>query len=145
MKNRYSSTIFIFLKSKCYEFCQSSQVAKAENIKKNFLKVHFLLNQNPKNYFNERSQDLIKKFLYKIEYTFKKNFKLKNKILHLLVISFKNKKSIFGFHVQRIESDAFSFWNIYKDVLRKQIPINAKFTSNLDNGFSKATPLNSFN
>ena len=47
--------------------------------------------------------------------------------------------------MQRIESDAFSFWNIYKDVLRKQIPKNAKFTSNLDYGFSKATPLNSFN
>ena len=136
MKNRYSSTIFIFLKSKCCEFCQSSQVAKAENIKKNFQKVNFLLNHNPKNYFNEKSQDPKKKNLYKNG----NSFKLKNKILHLLVISFKNKKSIFGFHVQRIESDAFSFWNIYKDVLRKQILKHAKFTNNLDNGFGKVYP-----
>ena len=132
--------MFNFLKSKCCEFRQSSQVAKAENIKICFQKVNFLLNHNPKNYFNEKRQDLIKKSLYKNEYAFKKSFKLKNQILDLLVISFKNKKSIFGFHVQRIESDAFSFWNIYKDVLKKQIAKNPKFTNNLDNGFGKVYP-----
>ena len=60
--------------------------------------------------------------------------------MDLFGISFKNKKSIFSFPVQRIESDAFSFWNIYKDVLRKQILKNAKFTNNLDNGFGKVYP-----
>ena len=61
MKNRYSSTMFNFLKSKCCEFRQSSQVAKAENIKICFQKVNFLLNHNPKNYFNEKRLDLLKK------------------------------------------------------------------------------------
>ena len=97
MKNRYSSTIFIFLKSKCCELCQSIKVPKAENIKKNFQKVNFLLNHNPKNYFNKKRQDLIKKSLYKNGYTFEESFKLKNQILDLLGISFKNKKSIFLF------------------------------------------------
>ena len=125
--------MFIFLKSKCFEFFQSSQVTKAENIKKNFQKVNFLLNHNPKNYFNEKSQDPKKKNSYKNGYS----FKLKNQILGLLGISFKNKKSIFCFPLQRIESDTFSFWNIYKDVQRKQIPKNAKLTKNLDNRFGK--------
>jgi len=63
---------------------------------------------------------------------------LKNQIFDLFGISFKNKKSIFGFPEQRIESDAFSFWNTYKDILRNQIPNNAKFTNDLDNGFGKS-------
>ena len=125
--------MFNFLKSMYCEFRQSSQVAKAENIKKNFQKVNFLLNHNPKNYFNEKSQDPKKKNLYKNG----NSFKLKNQILDLLGISFKNKKSIFCFPLQRIESDTFSFWNIYKDVQRKQIPKNAKLTKNLDNRFGK--------
>ena len=137
MTNRYSSTIFIFLKSKCCKLCQSIQVPKAENIKKNFQKVNFLLNHNPKNYSNEKRRDLIKKSLYKYGYTFEESFKLKNQIMDLLGISFKNKKSIFSLPVHRIESDAFSFWNIYKDVLRKQILKNAKFTNNLVNGLGK--------
>ena len=129
--------MFNFLKSKYCEFRQSSQVAKAENIKICLQKVNFLLNYNPKNYFNEKSQELKKKNLYKKGYTFKKGFKLKNQILDLLGISFENKKSIFGFTLQRIESDTFSFWNIHKDVLRKHIPKNAKLTNNLDNRFGK--------
>ncbi len=98
------------------------------------------MNHNPKNYFNEKSQDLKKKFLYKNGYTFKRSFKLKNQIPDLLGILFKNKKSIFGFPLQRIESDTFSFWNIHKDVLSKQIPKNAKLTNNLDNRFGKVYP-----
>ena len=138
MKNRYSSTLFIFLKSKCFEFCQSIQAAKAEDIKKNFQKVYFFLNHNPKNYFDERNQDLIKKSFYANGYTFEESLKLKNQILELFGISFKNKKSIFGFPEQRIESDAFSFWNTYKDALMNQIPKNAKFTKNIDNFFGKS-------
>ena len=140
MKNRYSSKIFIFLKSKCCELCQSIQVPKAENIKKNFQKVNFLLNHNPKNYFNEKRQALIKNSLCKYGYTFEESFKLKNQILDLLGISFKNKKSIFSFSAKKIKSYVFSFWNIYKDVLRKQILKNAKFTNNFDNGFGKVCP-----
>ncbi len=70
----------------------------------------------------------------------RKIFKLKNQILDLLGILFENKKSIFGFPLQRIESDTFSFWNIHKDVLSKQIPKNAKLTNNLDNRFGKVYP-----
>ena len=78
MKNKYSSTLFISLKIKCYEFFQNIQVVKSENIKKIFQKVNFLLNHNPKNYFNKKRQDLIKKSLYKNGYTFEESFKLKN-------------------------------------------------------------------
>ena len=136
MKNRYSSTIFfIFLKSKCCELCQSIKVPKAENIKKNFQKVNFLLNHNPKNYFNEKNQDLIEKSFYTNGYTFEESLKFKNQIFDLFGISFKNKNSIFEFPEQRIESDAFSFWDTYKDLMRNQIPKNPKITSDLDNGF----------
>ena len=138
MKNRYSSTIFIFLSSICFEFCQSIQVAKAEEFNKSFQKEYFLVNHHQKNYFNEKAQDQIKKSFYANGYTFEESLKLKNQILDLFGISFKNKNSIFGFPEQRIESDAFSFWNTYKDVLRDQIPKNAKFTNDLDNGFGKS-------
>ena len=67
MKNKYSSTLFISLKIKCYEFFQNTQVVKSENIKKIFQKVNFLLNQNPKNYFNKKRQDLIKKVYIKMD------------------------------------------------------------------------------
>ena len=78
------------------------------------------MNHNPKSYFNEKRQDLIKNSIYKYGYIFEESFKLKNQILDLLGISFKNKKSIFSFPMQRIEFDAFSFWNIYKYVLRNK-------------------------
>lgn len=64
MKNRYSLTLFIFLKSKCFEFYQNIQSVKAEDIKKSF---------------------------YTNGYTFEESFKLKNQILSR--ISFKNKKN----------------------------------------------------
>ncbi len=138
MKNRYSSTLFIFLSSICFEFFQSIQVLKAEEINKNFQKEYFSVKHNPKKYFNEKNQDLINKSFYSNGYTFEESLKLKNQIFDLFGISFKNKKSIFGFPEQRIESDAFSFWNTYKDILRNQIPNNAKFTNDLDNGFGKS-------
>ena len=118
MKNRYSSTLIIFLSIMCFEFCQSIQLAKAEEYKKN--------------------QDLIKKSFYTNGYTFEESLKLKNQIHDLLGISFKNKNSIFGFPEKRIESDAFAFWDTYKDVLRNQIPKNPKITNDLDNGFGKS-------
>ena len=138
MINRYSSTLFIFLLSMCFDFFQSIQILKAEEINKNFQKEDFSVKHNQKNYFNEKSQDLINKSFYANGYTFEESLKLKNQILDLFGISFKNKKSIFGFPEQRIESDAFSFWNAYKNVLRNQIPKNAKFTNDLDNGFDKS-------
>ena len=135
MKNRYSSTFFIFLSSMCFEFCNNIQVAKAEEINKNFQKEIFSVKHNPKNYFNEKNQDYINKSFYKNGYTFEESLKFKNQIFDLFGISFKNKNSIFGFPEQRIESDAFSFWHTYKDVLRNQIPKNPKITNDLDNGF----------
>ena len=138
MKNTYSSTLFIFLSSICFEFCQSIQVVKAEEINKNFQKEYFPVKHNPKNYFNEKNQDLISKSFYANGYTFEESLKLKNQILDLFGISFKNKKSIFSFPEQRIESDAFSFWNTYKDTLRNQIPKNPKITNDLDNSFGKS-------
>ena len=138
MKNRYSSILFIFLSGICFEICQSIQEVKAEEFNKSFQKEYFLMNHNPKNYFNEKNPDLIKKSFYANGYTFEESLKMKNQILDLLGISFKNKKSIFGFPEQRIESDAFSFWNAYKNILRNQIPKNAKFTNDLDNGFGKS-------
>ena len=134
MKNRYSSTFFIFLSSLCFEFCQRIQLAKAEEFNKSSHQEYFLVNQ-PKNYFNQRDQDYIKKSFYKNGYTFEESLKFKNQIFDLFGISFKNKNSIFGFPEQRIESDAFIFWDTYKDVLRNQIPKNPKITSDLDNGF----------
>ena len=136
MKNRYSSTLFIFLSSLCFEFCNNIQVAKAEEFNTNFQKEYYSVNHNPKNYFNEKYQDYIKKSFYKNGYTFEESLKFKNQIFDLFGISFKNKNSIFGFPEQRIESDAFIFWDTYKDVLRNQIPKNPKITSDLDNGFS---------
>ena len=135
MKNRYSSTLFIFLSSLCFEFCNNIQVAKAEEFNTNFQKEYYSVNHNPKNYFNEKEQDYIKKSFYKNGYTFEESLKFKNQIFDLFGISFKNKNSIFGFPEQRIESDAFSFWDTYKDVLRNQIPKNPKITNDLDNGF----------
>ena len=135
MKNRYSSTFFIFLSSMCFEFCNNIQVAKAEEFNTNLQKENFSLNHNPKNYFNEKNQDLIEKSFYANGYNFEESLKFKNQIFDLFGISFKNKNSIFGFPEQRIESDAFSFWDTYKDILRNQIPKNPKITSDLDNGF----------
>ena len=135
MKNRYSSTLFIFLSSLCFEFCNNIQVAKAEEFNTNFQKEYYSVNHNPKNYFNEKDQDYIKKSFYKNGYTFEESLKFKNQILDLFGISFKSKNSIFGFPEKRIESDAFSFWDTYKDVLRNQIQKNPKITNDLDNGF----------
>ena len=135
MKNRYSSTFFIFLSSMCFQFCNNIQVAKAEEFNINLQKEHFSVNHNPKIYFNEKDQYYIKKSFYKNGYTFEESLKFKNQIFDLFGISFKNKNSIFGFPEQRIESDAFSFWDTYKDVLRNQIPKNPKITNDLDNGF----------
>ena len=135
MKNRYSSTFFIFLSSLCFEFCNNIQVAKAEEFNTNLQKEYFSLNHNPKNYFNEKDQDLIEKSFYANGYTFEESLKFKNQIFDLFGISFKNKNSIFKFPEQRIESDAFSFWDTYKDILRNQITKNPKITSDLDNGF----------
>ena len=97
MKNRNSSTFFIFLFSLCFEFCNNIQVAKAEQFITNLQKEYFSVNHNPKNHLNEKDQDYIKKSFYKNGYTFEESFKLKNQILDLLGISFKNKKSIFLF------------------------------------------------
>lgn len=138
MINRYSSTLFIFLLSMCFDFFQSIQILKAEEINKNFQKEYFSVKQNSINYFNEKNQDLISKSFYANGYTFEESLKLKNQILDLFGISFKNKKSIFSFPEQRIESDAFSFWNTYKDMLRNQIPKNPKITNDLDNSFGKS-------
>ena len=135
MKNRYSSTFFIFLSSMCFEFCNSIQVAKAEEFNTNLQKEYFSVNHNQKNYFNVKGQEYIKNSFYKNGYTFEESLKFKNQIFDLLGISFKNKNSIFGFPEQRIESDAFSFWDTYKDVLRNQIQKNPKITNDLDNGF----------
>ena len=137
MKNRYSSTLFIFLSNICFELCQSIQLAKAEEINKHFQKENFSVRHNQENYFSEKNQNLINKSFYGNGYTFEESLKLKNQILDLFGISFKNKNSIFGFPEQRIESDAFSFWNTYKDERRNQISKNAKFTNDLDNGFGK--------
>ena len=138
MKKRYSSTFFIFLSSMCFEFCNNIQVAKAEEFNTNLQKEYYSMNHNTKNYFNEKDQDYIKKSFYKNGYTFEESLKFKNQIFDLFGISFKNKNSIFGFPEQRIESDAFSFWDTYKDVLRNQIPKNPKITSDLDNGFGSS-------
>ena len=138
MINRYSSTLFIFLLSMCFDFFQSIQILKAEEINKNFQKEYFSVKQNSINYFNEKNQDLISKSFYANGYTFEESLKLKNQILDLFGISFKNKKSIFSFPEQRIESDALSFWNTYKDMLRNQIPKNPKITNDLDNSFGKS-------
>mgnify|MGYP001315614014 FL=1 len=135
MKNRYSSALFIFLSSLCFEFCNNIQVAKAEEFNTNLQKEYFSMNHNTKNYFYEKDQDYIKKSFYKNGYTFEESLKFKNQIFDLFGISFKNKNSIFGFPEQRIESDAFSFWDTYKDVLRNQIQKNPKITNDLDNGF----------
>ena len=138
MKNRYSSTLFIFLSNICFELCQSIQLAKAEEINKNFQKEYFSVKHNPKNYFNEKNQDLLSKSFYANGYTFEESLKLKNQILDLFGISFKNKKSIFSFPEQRIESVAFSFWNTYKAMLRNQIQKNPKITNDLDYSFGKS-------
>ena len=138
MVNRYSSILFIFLSSMCFDFFQSIQIVKAEEINKNFQKESFSVKHTPKSYFNEKNQDLISKSFYANGYTFEESLKLKNQILDLFGISFKNKKSIFGFPEQRIESDAFSFWNTYKDMMRNQVPNNPKITNDLDNGFGKS-------
>ena len=138
MKNRYSSILFILLSSMCFEFYQIIQVAKAEEFNKRFQKEYFLVSHNSENYFNEKNQDLIKKSFYANRYIFEESLRLNNQILDLFGISFKNKNLILGFSAQRIESDAFSFWNTYKNVLRNQIQKNAKFTNDLDNGFSKS-------
>ena len=114
MKKRYSSTFFIFLSILCFEFCNGIQVAKAEELNKNNQKEYFSVNHNPKNYFNEKNQDLIKKSFYAKGYTFEESLKLRNQILDLFGISFKNKNSIFSFPEQRIESDAFSFGMLIK-------------------------------
>ena len=135
MKNRYSSTFFIFLSSMCFEFCNNIQVAKAEEFNTNLQKEYFSVDHNPTNYFKEKDQEYINKSFYKNGYTFEESLKLKNQIFDLFGISFKNKNSIFGFPEQRIESDAFSFWDAYKDLMRNQIPKNPKITSDLDNGF----------
>ena len=134
MKNIYSSTLLIFLSIICFEFCQRIQLAKAEEFNKSSHQEYFLVN-HPKNYLNQKDQDYIKKSFYKNGYTFEESLKLKNQILDLFGISLKSKNSIFGFPEQRIESDAFIFWDTYKDVLRNQIPKNPKITSDLDNGF----------
>tara|TARA_Y100000287_G_scaffold179626_1_gene173636 strand:+ start:121 stop:543 length:423 start_codon:yes stop_codon:yes gene_type:complete len=134
MKNIYSSTLLIFLSIICFEFCQRIQLAKAEEFNKSSHQEYFLVN-HPKNYLNQKDQDYIKKSFYKNGYTFEESLKLKNQILDLFGISLKSKNSIFGFPEQRIESDAFSFWDTYKDVLRNQIQKNPKITNDLDNGF----------
>tara|TARA_B100001989_G_C24382923_1_gene385239 strand:+ start:167 stop:592 length:426 start_codon:yes stop_codon:yes gene_type:complete len=138
MKNRYTSILFIFLSSISFEFFQSIKLANAEEINKNFQKENFSVKHNSKNYFKEKNQNLINNSFYANGYTFEESLKLKNQILDLFGISFKNKNSIFGFPEQRIESDAFSFWITYEDVLRNQIPKNAKFTNDLDNGFGNS-------
>ena len=138
MKNKYFSTLIILLLSISFEFRRGIKLAKAEEFNKSFQKEYFLVNHHQKNYFNEKAQDQIKKSFYANGYTFEESLKLKNQILDLFGISFKNKNSIFSFPEQRIESDAFSFWNTYKYVLRNQIPKNAKFTNDLDNGFGKS-------
>ena len=125
MKNRYSSTLLIFLSIMSFEFCQRIQLANAEEFNKS----------SHQEYFNQRDQDYIKKSFYKNGYTFEESLKFKNQILDLFGISFKSKNSIFGFPEKRIESDAFSFWDTYKDVLRNQIQKNPKITNDLDNGF----------
>ena len=137
MKNRYSSTLLIFLSIMCFEFCQRIQLAKAEEFNKSSHQEYFLVN-HPKNYLNQKDQDYIKKSFYKNGYTFEESLKFKNQILDLFGISLKSKNSIFGFPEQRIESDAFAFWDTYKDVLRNQIPKNPKITNDLDNGFGKS-------
>ena len=135
MKNRYSSTLLIFLSIMSFEFCQRIQLAKAEEFNKSSHQEYFLVN-HPKNYFNQKDQDYIKKSFYKNGYTFEESLKFKNQIFDLFGISFKNKNSIFGFPEQRIESDAFSFWDTYKDLMKNQISKDPKITSDLDNGFN---------
>ena len=110
-------------------------MAKSAEFNKSSQQENFLVHHNPKNYLNEKNQDLIEKSFYANGYTFEESLKFKNQIFDLFGISFKNKNSIFKFPEQRIESDAFSFWDTYKDVLRNQIPKNPKITRDLDNGF----------
>ena len=135
MKKRYSLKLLIFLSSICFEFSKSIQLAKSAEFNKSSQQENFLVHHNPKNYLNEKNQDLIEKSFYANGYTFEESLKFKNQIFDLFGISFKNKNSIFGFPEQRIESDAFSFWDTYKDLMRNQIPKNPKITSDLDNGF----------
>ena len=81
MKNKYFSTLIILLLSMCFEFRQGIKLAKAEEFNKSSQKEYFLVNHNPKNYFNEKNQDLIKKSFYANGYTFEESLKLKIKSL----------------------------------------------------------------
>tara|TARA_Y100000589_G_scaffold7776_1_gene6558 strand:- start:919 stop:1368 length:450 start_codon:yes stop_codon:yes gene_type:complete len=138
MKNRYYSIFFILLSFICYASYKSIKAAKAQTYNLHFQKKNFSSITNGDFYQNKDNEDLMKKSFYQKGYTFEESLKIKNQILDLLGISFKNKKSIFSFPEQRIESDAFSFWDAYKNTLRNQIPKNAKFTNDLDNGFNSS-------
>ena len=50
----------------CFEFFQSFHLAKAEEFNKSSLKEYFLVN-HPKNYFNEKDQDYLKKSFIKMD------------------------------------------------------------------------------
>ena len=138
MKNRYYSILMIFLSSICFEYSRSIKGVEAQNYNANFKKENFSLTINRKIYPDKKNKNLLQESFYHKGYTFEESLKLKNQILNLLGISFKNKKLIFGFPEQRIESDAFVFWNAYKDTLRNQIPKNVKITNDLDNGFNSS-------
>ena len=137
MKTRYSSILLILFSIICIEYGKNLTSAKAEEININSQKEYFSRTTNP-TLFSKKNNFLIQKSFYGNGYTFEESLKLKNQILDLLGISFKSKKTIFSFPEQRIESDAFSFWNTYKDMLRNQIPKNPKITNDLDNSFGKS-------
>ena len=136
MKNSFFSIFLIILSSICFEYSKNIKGAKAQTFNTYFQTESFASKTIGKSNFNKKNTAQIKKSFYQKGYTFEESLKIKNQILDLLGISFKNKKSFFSFPEQRIESDAFGFWNAYKDALRNQIPKNAKFTNDLDNGFS---------
>ena len=135
MKNRFYSIFIILLSCICYEYSKSIKEAKAQPYNLHFQKENSSLITKGDSYQNKENEDLMKRSFYQKGYTFEESLKIKNQILDLLGISFKNKKSIFGFPEQRIESDAFSFWDAYKDTLRNQIPRKPKITNDLDNGY----------
>ena len=137
MKIRYYSILLILLSSIFFEYSKSIKGLKAQSYNTNFKSDNFSID-NGKINLEQKNNDLIKESFYKKGYTFEESLKLKNQIFNLFGISFKNKKLIFGFPEQRIESDAFGFWNAYKDTLRNQIQKDAKITNDLDNGFNSS-------
>ena len=136
MKTKYFLNFLIFpltIILECSNFLKSAE-AYPLNINSRY---ELISSKQNKDYIKVIDiKEKLNQSFYRNGYTYEESLKIKNQILDLFGVSFKNKRNILNFPEQRIESDAFLFWEAYKFLLEDQIDNNKKFTRDLDNGFN---------